>query len=291
MIIGSHVGLKAPDYFPGTIREALSYKANAFMFYTGAPQNTRRTALDQLKIEEGKTLLKESGIAPENVIVHAPYIINPANRTDPGTTEFAVGFLQREVERTAAFGARYLVLHPGAFTTTDPETGIANTAATLNELGDFGGDVIICLETMAGKGTEIGRTFEELAGILERLDHPGHYGICLDTCHIHDAGYDTVDFDGVLDEFGRVLGEDLLKVIHLNDSKNARGSHKDRHANIGRGMIGFDTLYSIAHNPRTAHIAKILETPYINKKPPYAVEIEMLKSGRYDASALDIQEK
>ena len=286
MILGSHVKMKAPDYFTGAVQEALSYRADALMLYTGAPQNTRRTDTARMKIEEGQEMLRKAGIPLSHVIVHAPYIINPANRTDAATASFAVEFLYREIQRTAALGAELLVLHPGSWTVTDPETGIRSAAESLNRLGDYPEPVTVCLETMAGKGTELGSSFEELAQILEKLNHPGHYGICLDTCHIHDAGYDVMDFDAVLDEFERVIGMDHLKVIHLNDSKNVRGARKDRHANIGKGEIGFDALYRIAHNARTAHLVRILETPYIKEQAPYGIEIDMLRSGVYEEERL-----
>ena len=286
MIIGSHVKMKAPDYFVGAVQEALSYKADALMLYTGAPQNTKRTDPAKMKIKEGQRVLREAGIPLHHVIVHAPYIINPANRTNAETASFEVEFLYREIQRTAALGAELLVLHPGSWTSTDPETGIRSTAESLNLLGDYPEKVTVCLETMAGKGTELGSSFEELEAILDKLDHPEHFGICLDTCHIHDAGYDITDFDTVLDTFDRVIGLDRLKVIHLNDSKNVRGARKDRHANIGKGEIGYDALYRIAHNARTAHLVKILETPYINDHAPYGIEIDMLRSGLYDESRL-----
>lgn len=286
MIIGSHVQMKAPDYVLGSVREALSYEANALMLYTGAPQNTRRTPVEQMKINEAQELMKQSGINPEHLIIHAPYIINPANSVKPEVAELAREFLAKEIERTSAIGAKYLVLHPGSFTTTDLQTGIGTIKETLNTIEEYH-DVVICLETMAGKGSEVGFRFEHLAEIIAGMNHPENYGVCLDTCHISDAGYDVNDFNGVLDEFDQVIGLDRLHVIHLNDSKNERGARKDRHANLGQGTIGFETLYAIAMNERVQSIPKILETPYINKKPPYKEEIAMLKSGVYDPSILE----
>ena len=278
MIIGSHVQMKAPLFVEGSVEEALSYDANALMLYTGAPQNTKRRDLAEMHIEEAKQLMKDHDIPMENLIIHAPYLINPANSVKPEVAELAVEFMQSELIRSEAIGAKYIVLHPGSYTTTDLETGIATIIRQLNKL-EVPEGIVICLETMAGKGSEVGFRFEQLAEIIKGVDHPEHYGVCLDTCHIHDAGYDVSDFDGVLDEFDKVIGLDRLHVIHLNDSKNERGARKDRHANIGQGMIGFDTLYRIAHNKRTGHIAKILETPYIGGKPPYKEEIAMLKTG------------
>lgn len=287
MIIGCHVQMKAPDFVEGSVREALSYGANALMLYTGAPQNTVRRPVEGLHIEEARLLMKQSGIPMEHMIIHAPYIINPANSVKPEVGELAREFLMKETERTAAFGAKYIVLHPGSYTTTDLETGINTIVSCLNSAQSYPEGIVICLETMAGKGSEVGFRFEHIAQILSRVDQPEHFGVCLDTCHINDAGYDVADFDAVLDEFDRIIGLDRLHVIHLNDSKNGRGARKDRHANLGMGTIGFDTLHRIACNERTAAIPKILETPYINKKPPYGIEIEMLRSGRYDADRLN----
>ena len=201
--------------------------------------------------------------------------------------ELAVSFLQQEVERTHEIGARYLVLHPGSFTTTDLDTGIQTIVQQLNQV-DVPEDVTITLETMAGKGSEVGYAFEQLAEILSKLKQQDRYGVCMDTCHINDAGYDLTNFDGILDAFDHSIGLKNLFVIHLNDSKNEKGAKKDRHANLGQGTIGYEILHQIAVNPRVEHIAKILETPYINEKPPYAIEIDMLKSGIYDPKRLEL---
>ncbi|MBR3356821.1 MAG: deoxyribonuclease IV [Solobacterium sp.] len=280
MIIGSHVQMKAPLFLEGSVQEALSYGANALMLYTGAPQNTKRRPVSEMRAAEARELMKKHGIPMDRMIIHAPYIINPANSVKPEVAELAVEFLDKEIARTHAIGAKYLVLHPGSFTTADEETGIRTAIAQLNRAA-LCDDVIICLETMAGKGSEIGRTFEQIEQILSGLDRPECFGVCFDTCHTNDAGYDLTDYDGVLDEFDRIIGLDRLHVIHLNDTKNPRGARKDRHANIGQGTLGFETLYNIASSARTAHIPKILETPYIGKKPPYGEEIRMLKEHRY----------
>lgn len=276
MIIGSHVKMTSPLYLEGAVKEALSYGANAFMVYTGAPQNTKRVPVEKMHIEQAHQLMKENEIPFEHMIVHAPYIINPANSVKKETGELAVSFLQEEALRTKAFSAKYMVLHPGSFTTADLKTGIQTAIRHLNE-ADIPQEVTICLETMAGKGSEIGFRFEQLEEILSSLKQD-NYGICLDTCHIHDAGYDVSDFDSVLDEFDHVIGLKYLHVIHLNDSKNIRGARKDRHANIGNGMIGLETLKRIASDPRIEKIPKILETPYIDGKPPYKDEIKILKN-------------
>ena len=280
LLIGSHVSMSSPNYVLGSVEEALSYEANALMLYTGAPQNTKRISLEKMKIDEAQALLKENGIPFENVIVHAPYIINLANSIKPEVSEIAREFLEIEAHRTKAIGATYLVLHPGSYTTATLEEGLNQIISNLNQI-QIPKEVCICLETMAGKGSEIGRTFEEIAYILEHVKHPDNYGVCLDTCHIHDAGYDVFHFDEVLEMFDHVIGLEKLHVVHLNDSKNEKGSNKDRHANVGEGIIGFETLCSIAYHPKLTHIVKILETPYINGKPPYKEEIQMLRKKKY----------
>lgn len=278
MKLGCHVGLKAPDYFLGSAREALSYGANACMIYTGAPQNSRRKPVSQFKIQEAWELLDQAGWERSSVIVHAPYIINLANSVKPETAEFGVQFLQEELQRVRELGAQILVLHPGAHLKAGAETGLDWIARGLDQvLEQDDSPVMIALETMAGKGTEVGRSFEELAELRRRIRHPERVGICLDTCHIHDAGYDLQNFDQVLEEFDEIIGLEHLLVLHINDSKNVRGARKDRHANIGQGEIGFETLYRIVHHPRLENIVKILETPYIGEQAPYAEEIRMLK--------------
>lgn len=290
MILGSHVSMGAPGFVLGSVEEAIGYGANALMLYTGAPQNTRRKAVDELRIEEARKKMDEAGILPEHLIVHAPYIINPANSVKPEVMDLARSFLIEEAHRTAAIGASYMVLHPGSYTTTDLETGIRTAASQLNAIEDeLPEGVIICLETMAGKGSEIGFRLEQLAELLSLIHRPEHYGICLDTCHMNDAGYDISDFDGLLDEFDRILGLDKLKVIHLNDSKNAKGARKDRHENIGFGTIGFEALHKVAACERTAAVPKILETPYVGGQAPYAIEIEQLRKGSFSKELLEKQ--
>ncbi len=278
MIIGSHVKMNAPSYVLGSVQEALSYEANALMLYTGAPQNSKRIDVSKLKIVEAQSLLKESGIALENVIVHAPYLINLANSVKEEVIDISKKMLVNEVSRTNAIGAKYMVLHPGSYTTTDLETGMNAIVEHIHEVEDELDDsVTICLETMAGKGTEVGKTFEELATLLDKI-HSNHFGVCLDTCHIHDAGYDLNNFDSVLEEFDHLIGLNHLHVIHLNDSKNERGSHSDRHANIGEGKIGLENLRYIASNEKLSKIPKILETPYIDGKAPYKEEIKLIRN-------------
>lgn len=286
MIIGSHVSLNGSDQFLGSVQEALSYQANAFMVYTGAPQNSIRKPLELMKIPEGKQLMGNK-ILPDHVIVHAPYIVNLAN-PEQKNREFAIEFLIEEVKRTHAMGSKIIVLHPGAHLQQGVDKGIELVSIGINTIIEATHDtnVAIALETMAGKGTEIGRSFEELQQIIAYVSHKNRVGVCFDTCHTHDAGYDIINhFDDVLQEFDRVIGIDKLLVIHVNDSKNDFESHKDRHANIGFGNIGFAAIDAIVHHEAFLLIPKILETPYVqsvkNPKlsyPPYKQEIAMLKS-------------
>lgn len=279
MIIGSHVSMSGKDMLLGSVKEALSYGANTFMFYTGAPQNTRRKAVEELKVAEAKALMQENGIELKNVVVHAPYIINLANTLKPETYELAVTFLKEELVRCQKIGTSILVLHPGSHVKAGDDAGLQQIIKGLNEaLQDTSYQGKIALETMAGKGSELGRTFEQIRFIMDHCQYPEKLGVCLDTCHIHDAGYDLSDFDAILDEFDRIIGLKHLLVIHLNDSKNVKGARKDRHANIGKGEIGFDILNGVAHNEKVKDVPKILETPYINGKAPYKEEIDMLKN-------------
>lgn len=278
MIIGSHVSMSGKDMLLGSIKEALSYNATTFMFYTGAPQSTKRKPTDQLKIEEAKQLMKENGISIDHVVVHAPYIINLANTVKPETYELAESFLKQELQRCEDIGTKILVLHPGSHVGAGEQAGLDSIVHGLNEvLKDTSYQGKIALETMAGKGTELGRTFQQLAYIIEHCDYADKLGVCLDTCHIHDSGYDLHNFDHILQEFDEIIGLERLLAVHLNDSKNIRGARKDRHANIGHGEIGFDILNTICHHEKLKDVPKILETPYIEKKAPYKEEIDMLK--------------
>lgn len=279
MIIGSHVSMSGKEMLLGSVKEALSYGANTFMFYTGAPQNTRRKAIEEMRVDEAKALMEAHHIELKNVVVHAPYIINLANTVKPETYELAVEFLKQELERCQQIGTSILVLHPGSHVKAGEEAGMAQIIKGLDAaLKDTSYTGKIALETMAGKGSELGTTFAQIRYMMDHCQYPEKLGVCLDTCHIHDAGYDLNDFDAILDEFDRIIGLEHLLVIHLNDSKNVKGAHKDRHANLGHGEIGFDILNGIAHHPRIKDVPKILETPYINGKAPYKEEIEMLKN-------------
>ena len=282
LYLGSHVDLKAPDYYLGTVRDALSYGANTFMFYTGAPQNTFRKPLSMLNIEAGRKLLKENGIDESKIVVHAPYLINAANYANLDIYDLSINTMVSELRRTAGFGVKIMVLHPGSHVGLGAENGIKALAKALDvALKSDGTDVKIAIETMAGKGKEIGVNFKEIKSIIDQCECKDRLGVCLDTCHISDAGYDLTDFDAVLKEFDEIVGLDRLLVVHINDTKNPKGAHKDRHENIGYGYLGFDILNKVVHHPLLNGIPKILETPYYNEKAPYKQEIEMLRSGKY----------
>lgn len=281
--IGSHVGMAGKEMFLASVKEAERYGANVLMLYTGAPQNTRRKEIKDLNIEAGWAYAKQAGI--REIVVHAPYIINLANTVKPETFELAVQFLEKEIRRTAAMRSHILVLHPGSALDAGAEAGIAQTVRGLNMVLDENEDeVFIALEMMAGKGSEIGRTFEEIKAIYDGVNKKERLRVCFDTCHVNDAGYDLVhDYDGVFKRFDQVIGLDQIAVFHINDSLNPLGAHKDRHANIGQGTIGFETLHRLVHDPRFMEIPKILETPWLcaegeTKKtiPPYKEEIQQL---------------
>ena len=288
MKIGSHVANSGTKMLLGSVQEALSYKANCFMIYLGAPQNTYRKPIDQMNVEEALTLAKENNIHPHDIIVHAPYIVNLAQQDDE-KFKFAVKFLSEELKKTDLIGAKYMVLHPGAHVGSGSNVGINRISNGINQILDLTSNhnSIIALETMAGKGTECGRTFEEIAAIIDQVDNKDRIAVCLDTCHINDAGYDIVNnYEEVIDEFDKIIGLKYLKVIHINDSKNPLGAKKDRHENIGFGNIGFDTIVKICNDERFKDIPKILETPYIEVSkdysiPPYKEEIQMIKDGLF----------
>nr|WP_291233914.1 deoxyribonuclease IV [Frisingicoccus sp.] len=286
--IGSHVGMSGKEMFLGSAKEAVSYGANTFMVYTGAPQNTKRKAIEELRIDEGWDYMRSHGI--EEIVIHAPYIINMANTVKKETFELAVDFMRLEMERARAMGSHVLIVHPGAHVGAGTEAGIRQIAAALNEVLTRDTDIVIALETMAGKGSEIGRSFEELAAIYDQVHFNDKLGVCFDTCHTSDAGYDIIhDFDGVIEKFDRILGKDQIRVFHINDSKNMPGAGKDRHENIGFGCIGFDPLNAIVHHKDFESVPKILETPYVadalNPKKswaPYKNEIEMFRQETFD---------
>lgn len=289
LIIGSHVGYKKDSGLVGSVKEALSYKANTFMFYTGAPQNTIRSSIDLNNVKEAYKLMEENNINKDNVIVHAPYIINLANG-DESKFNFSCNFLSEELKRVNKFGMKYLVLHPGSHVGEGVETGISNIVKALNlVLSKDDSNVMILLETMAGKGSEIGRNFDEIEAIIEGVKYKNRIGVCLDTCHLNDAGYDIKRFDEFLEHFDKVIGTHKIGCVHVNDSKNDMGARKDRHENIGYGHIGFDSLINVIYNERLKNVPKILETPYIKyddgkSYPPYKFEIEMIRNKKFNSN-------
>ena len=287
LIIGSHVSYKNDSQLLGSVKEAIGYGANTFMFYTGAPQNTNRGIINDNLTNEAIKMMSDNDIDISNVIVHAPYIVNLANMNN---FDFSVEFLKGELERCFVLGIKKMVLHPGSAVNCSREEAIINISDGLNLILDNNYDVTILLETMAGKGNEIGRSFEELKSIMDRVKFKDKIGVCLDTCHLNDAGYDMSKFDEVLNLFDKIIGIDKIGCIHVNDSKNIISSHKDRHENIGFGTIGFDNLMNIIYNDKLTNVPKILETPYVTRDdnskereyPPYKYEIEMIKNRIFD---------
>ena len=286
MRLGCHVNMRGKEMLLGSAKQAASYGANTFMVYTGAPQNTKRKDVSQMNIPVAHQYMQEQDI--KDIVIHAPYIVNLGNTKKPQNFEFAVDFLRAEIKRAQALGAKQITLHPGSHVGLGSDVAIKNIARGLDEAIDPSSDVQIALETMAGKGTEVGRTFEQLAQIIERSQKNENISVTLDTCHTNDAGYDIKnDFDGVLNEFDHIIGLNRLKVLHINDSKNERGSHKDRHENIGCGTIGFAALNQVVHHPQLVDIPKIMETPYVgpqknDKFAPYAYEIKMFENQKFE---------
>ena len=292
LIIGSHVSFSKKTQLLGSVEETLSYGANAFMFYTGAPQNTSRADIDDMLTYQALNLMKENNIALENVVVHAPYIVNPANANN---FDFNVQFLKNELDRVEMLGVNKIVLHPGSSVKLTKEEGLQNIIDTLNNVLTEKTKVTILLETMAGKGTELGTNFDDLKYIIDNVKYNDKLGLCLDTCHLNDSGYDISNFDLILDEIDEKIGLDKVMCIHINDSKNPNSSHKDRHENFGLGTIGFENLINVIYNKRLENIPKILETPYVtlndNSKerlyPPYKFEIEMIKNKKMNENLIN----
>lgn len=284
MIIGSHVHFKTKQILD-SVKEAVQYNANTFMFYTGAPQNTIRSSIKKEYLEDAKKIMKENNIDINNVICHAPYIINLANNLDEHKYEFSKEFLRKEIDRCEELEVKYLVLHPGSSVKIDRNIAIDNIIRAINDITKEDDKCTILLETMAGKGTEIGCNLEEIAYIVKNVKNK--IGVCLDTCHLNDSGININNFDDYLDEFEKQVGIDKIKCIHVNDSKNEINTHKDRHENFGFGTIGFDALMKVINNPKLKDVPKILETPYIEDKPPYKFEIEMIKEGKFNPNLKD----
>ena len=290
MYLGSHVSF-GKNQLLGSVKEALSYNANTFMFYTGAPQNTIRSEIDNNLIKEAQELMESNGINIDKVVCHAPYIINLANKKDPSKWDFSINFLKNEINRCEQMNVKYIVVHPGSSVGITPKEGLDNIIDALNIIIDDNVTCMILLETMAGKGNECGRTLEEVKYILDGVKS-SNIGVCIDTCHLNDAGYDLSNIDKLIKDIDNIIGLDKVKCVHLNDSKNVVGSHKDRHDNIGFGTIGFDNLINVVYNDVFKDIPIILETPYIGESdddknrlyPPYKYEIEMIKNKAFDGS-------
>lgn len=281
MIIGSHVGFKKEQLLDST-KEAISYNANTFMFYTGAPQNTLRSPINDEYTLKAYELMKENNIHLEDVICHAPYIINLANRFDEEKYQFSQNFLRNEIDRCETLGIKYLVLHPGSAVKHDKMTAISNIINALNNVILRDDTTMILLETMAGKGTEVGSIMDDIESIIKGVKFSDKIGVCLDTCHLNDSGIDLNNFDEYLNIFDKHIGIDKIKCIHINDSKNEKGAHKDRHENIGYGSIGFDTLIKIINHDKLKDVPKILETPYVGDLAPYKEEIEMIRNNKFN---------
>ena len=294
LIIGSHVSF-GKNQLLGALEEALSYGSNTFMFYTGAPTNTIRKDIEESYTQKAQALMEEKGVDINNVICHAPYIVNLGNASDPEKYKFSQEFIKKELKRCDEMGITKMVIHPGNAIAITKEEGLDNIANAINNILDGTTKCLLLLETMAGKGTECGCTTEELAYIIDKIQKKEQIGVCLDTCHINDGGYSIADFDNYLDEFESKIGIEKIKCVHINDSKNDQGAHKDRHANFGIGTIGFDSLINVIYNPRLENVPKILETPYIGETdeskerlyPPYKYEIEMIKNKKFNPEFLE----
>ena len=290
MIIGSHVSFDSKEQLLKSVKECINYNANTFMFYTGAPQNTRRCAINDELTYLALELMKQNNILFDKVVAHAPYIVNLANDNDPEKYDFSIKFVRQEVERLEQLNVKYLVLHPGSSVGIERSKALNNISYALNKILSINTNIIILLETMAGKGTECGINISEIKTIVDGVDKKDNIGVCLDTCHLNDSGIDISKFDLYLDEFDKVIGIDKIKCVHVNDSKNDIGSHKDRHENIGYGTIGFDNLINVVYNNRLSNIPKILETPYVgeNKEyPPYKFEIEMIRNKKFNDNLIN----
>ena len=294
LIIGSHVSF-GKNQLLGATEEAISYGSNTFMFYTGAPTNTIRKDIENKYTQEAINLMEENNIDINNVVCHAPYIVNLGNKTDLDKYAFSKEFIKKELIRCDEMGITKMVLHPGNAIGITSEEGLNNIADALNDILDGTTKCLLLLETMAGKGTECGRTTEELSYIINKVNRKEQIGVCLDTCHLNDGGYNINEFDKYLDEFDSLIGIDKIKCIHINDSKNEQGSHKDRHANFGLGSLGFDTLINVIYNERLTNVPKILETPYIGDTvdskerlyPPYKYEIKMIRDKKFNPLFLE----
>ena len=286
MIIGSHVNF-GQNQLLGAAEQAVKYGANTFMFYTGAPQNTFRSKIDEKLLVKAKEYMQENGIDINNVICHAPYIINLANKERKDSWIFSISFLRQEISRIEQMGIKYIVVHPGNYLHLLKEDAIKNISEAINQVMEGYNNSMFLIETMAGKGTECGSTTKEVKQILDGVKEKQKVGVCIDTCHLNDSGINIADFDEYLKDFDKQIGIDKIKCIHVNDSKNPIGARKDRHENIGLGTIGFDNLINVCYNELLKDVPKILETPWIGEYPPYKQEIEMIRTKTFNPNLVD----
>lgn len=272
LTIGSH--LSSSKGFLHMGKEAVSIGANTFQFFTRNPRGSKAKEIDEKDVAEFRRFAEENGIRV--ILAHAPYTLNACSK-DAHTREFALQTMEDDLRRMEYVPGNYYNFHPGSHTGQGAEEGIRQIAELLNAILKPEQTTTVLLETMAGKGTEVGRSFEELRGILDRVELSDHMGVCLDTCHVYDAGYDIVEnLEGVLEEFDRVIGLDRLKAMHINDSKNPFASHKDRHEKIGEGSLGLEAFAKIVNHPALRELPFYLETP--NDLEGYAKEIRMLRN-------------
>ncbi len=270
--IGCH--LSVTQGYAHMVKEALSIGANTFQFFTRNPRGGKAKALDDADVAAFNALVKQHGFAP--MVAHAPYTLNPCSDTEK-TRAFAMMAMEEDLARMERLPGNYYNFHPGSHVGQGVEAGIAMITAQLNALLKPGMSTLVLLETMAGKGSEVGGTFEELRAIMDNVTLSDKLGVCLDTCHVYDAGYDIVnDLDGVIAEFDRIIGLSRLYAIHLNDSKNPFSSHKDRHEKIGEGSLGIEAIRRVINHDKLRHLPFLLETP--NEIEGYAAEIKLLRS-------------
>ena len=270
--IGCH--LSSSKGFAAMGKTAKAIGADTFQFFTRNPRGSKAKELNVADVEALGTFLREEHFGP--VVAHAPYTINPCSAEEK-TREFALQTMADDLHRMEFLPGNYYNFHPGSHVGQGAETGIAQIAEALNQVLFPGQKTIVLLETMAGKGTEVGRTFQELREIIDRVEHPELMGVCLDTCHVHDGGYALAEnLEEVLTEFDRILSLDRLKALHLNDSMNSMGAHKDRHEKIGKGFIGLEAMARVVTHPALQGLPMILETP--NELPGYADEIALLRA-------------
>lgn len=270
--IGCH--LSAAKGYAHMGKDALKIGANTFAFFTRNPRGGKAKAIDEADAEKLRTVLKEQEFG--RLVAHAPYTLNPCSR-DEKVRNFAYIAMSEDMERMEYTPGNYYNFHPGSHVGQGIEAGIEMIADLLNRILTPQQSTMVLLETMAGKGSEVGSRFEELAAIIDRVELKDKIGVCMDTCHVSDAGYDIIhDLDGVLAEFDQIVGLDKLHAMHINDSMNPMGAHKDRHAKIGEGCLGVETIAQVITHPKLKHLPFILETP--NELAGYAEEIELLRN-------------